>query len=366
MCQAWWAASPESSIPAPPLLPLRGRRAPHLLRFRSRDDQVFMPSMLCCPRQATRTRGTLEGASRHSRQRGRGDRGAAGLPSHHALLLPLPPGAGNTGRRQGGPRGSRDSRRTREWCPRSPAGGQEQLWSSAQLRAVRPARCAPACQLQGLRGGAGGLGSRSSLSRRPQERPAPLRPRPRWRLHAPPAVAAQSPRSNHLIPFPLGGAAHLLPATPRARGAPAVVLLSAPPRPARGPGSPRSPALDNALVKTAELFLTSPPPLLIKAPPLTVQVPSIKFAEPKPLIGAAFHFSILRVGAPQTWALAHFSFVFFIREKEGDGYQERRIGKQPKGWDGGSREARWGPFPCASNSHTGAIGHLPRSPPDVS
>lgn len=101
MCQAWWAASPESSIPAPPLLPLRGRRAPHLLRFRSRDDQVFMPSMLCCPRQATRTRGTLEGASRHSRQRGRGDRGAAGLPSHHALLLPLPPGAGNTGAKRG-------------------------------------------------------------------------------------------------------------------------------------------------------------------------------------------------------------------------------------------------------------------------
>lgn len=211
----------------------------------------------------------------------------------------------------------------------------------------------------------GGLGSRSSLSRRPQERPAPLRPRPRWRLHAPPAVAAQSPRSNHLIPFPLGGAAHLLPATPRARGAPAVLLLSAPPRPARGPGSPRSPALDNALVKTAELFLTSPPPLLIKAPPLTVQVPSIKFAEPKPLIGAAFHFSILRAGAPQTWALAHFPFVFFIREKEGDGYQERGIGKQPKGWGGGSREAGWGPFPCAPNSHTGATGRPPRSPPDV-
>lgn len=185
----------------------------------------------------------------------------------------------------------------------------------------------------------GGLGCWSSLSRRPQERPAPLRPRPRWRLHAPPAVAAQSPRSNHLIPFPLRGAAHLLPATPRARGAPAVLLFSAPPRPARGPGSPRSPALDNALVKTAELFLTSPPPLLIKAPPLTVQVPSIKFAEPKPLIGAAFHFSILRAGAPQTWALAHFSFVFCIREKEGDGHQERRIGKQPKGWGGG-------PFPA--------------------
>lgn len=54
------------------------------------------------PRRATRTRGTLEGASRHSRQRGRGDHRAAGLPSHHALLLPLPPGAGNTGRRQGG------------------------------------------------------------------------------------------------------------------------------------------------------------------------------------------------------------------------------------------------------------------------
>lgn len=65
---------------------------------------------------------------------------------------------------------------------------------------------------------------------------------------------------------------------------------------------------------------------------MTVQVPSIKFAEPKPLIGAAFHFSIPWAGAPQTWALAHFPFVFFIREeKEGDGHQERRADKQPKG-----------------------------------
>lgn len=69
---------------------------------------------------------------------------------------------------------------------------------------------------------------------------------------------------------------------------------------------------------------------------MTVQVPSIKFAEPKPLIGAAFHFSIPGAGAPQTRALAHFSFVFSIREeKAGDGRQERRAGKQPKAEGGG-------------------------------
>lgn len=80
---------------------------------------------------------------------------------------------------------------------------------------------------------------------------------------------------------------------------------------------------------------------------MTVQVPSIKFAEPKPLIGAAFHFSIPRAGAPQTWALAHFPFVFFIREeeKEEDGHQERRAGKQAKGrW--GCRGATKGALPA--------------------
>lgn len=55
------------------------------------------------------------------------------------------------------------------------------------------------------------------------------------------------------------------PPPPARRGAPVVLPLLG--GPARSPGSPRSPALDNALVKTAELFLTSPPPLLIKAPP---------------------------------------------------------------------------------------------------
>lgn len=81
---------------------------------------------------------------------------------------------------------------------------------------------------------------------------------------------------------------------------------------------------------------------------MTVQVPSIKFAEPKPLIGAAFHFSIPRAGASQTWALAHFSFVFFIREeeKEGDEEQERRAGKQPKGLG-------WGSLPCPSIASQG-------------
>ena len=51
-----WCA-PESSIPSPPRLPLPRRRARHLLRFRSRDDQVFMLSMLCRPRWPQGPRG---------------------------------------------------------------------------------------------------------------------------------------------------------------------------------------------------------------------------------------------------------------------------------------------------------------------
>lgn len=252
-------SAPESSIPCPPPLPLRGQRAPHLLRFRSRDDQVFMPSMLCRPRRAAGTQGTLGGASRHSRRR------RPSAPS--ASPARCAPGAGNPAGRQGELRGSRDSRGTGEIEPWG-------SWGSGAAGGVRsvvrgaPCPLRPRLPAAGTQGRCwGGLEGQSSLSRHPQERPAPPRSRPRWRLHAPPAVAAQSPRSNHLIPFPLGGAARLLPGTPRARGAPAVLLPSSPRRPARGPGNPRSPALDNALVKTAELFLTSPPPLLIKAPP---------------------------------------------------------------------------------------------------
>lgn len=39
----------ETSIPGPSPLPLGGQLARHLLRVWSRDDQVFMPSMLCLP-----------------------------------------------------------------------------------------------------------------------------------------------------------------------------------------------------------------------------------------------------------------------------------------------------------------------------
>lgn len=132
---------------------------------------------------------------------------------------------------------------------------------------------ASACLLQGP--GRGAPGGRGSLSRRPRERPAPPRPR----LHAPPAVATRPPGSNHFIPFPLGwGRAPPPPPRPppppatsraprRPHRPPPLPSPPAPRRSARSPGSPRSPTLDNALVKTAELFLTSPPPLLIKAPP---------------------------------------------------------------------------------------------------
>lgn len=150
-------------------------------------------------------------------------------------------------------------------------------WGSWGIRSSqgRPLRCPP-CALSAAPPRAccrdlgevlGILEAPSSLSHRPQERPAPPLACPRWRLHTPSAVVAQPPRSNHLIPFPLGGAAPPPRHPPPPRGAPAVLLPSPPRRPARGLGSPRSPALDNALVKTAELFLTSPPPLLIKAPP---------------------------------------------------------------------------------------------------
>lgn len=80
--------------------------------------------------------------------------------------------------------------------------------------------------------------------------------------------AAASQQPFYSLPARLGPRA-ASPPPPARRGAPIVLLPRCPPprRPARSPGSPRSPALDNALVKTAELFLTSPPPLLIKAPP---------------------------------------------------------------------------------------------------
>ena len=70
-----------------------------------------------------------------------------------------------------------------------------------------------------------------------------------------------------LFPSRSAGAARLLLATSSAQRRPHRPPPLRSPRPARSLGSPRSPALDNALVKTAELFLTSPPPLLIKAPP---------------------------------------------------------------------------------------------------
>lgn len=94
---------------------------------------------------------------------------------------------------------------------------------------------------------------------------------------------------------------------------------------------------------------------------MTVQVPSIKFAEPKPLIGAAFHFSIPRAGAPQTWALAHFPFVFFIRKEE-------KAGGRAPGEEGRQTTKRLGVGgpPLLPSSQPAATGRFPPSPPDIS
>lgn len=94
---------------------------------------------------------------------------------------------------------------------------------------------------------------------------------------------------------------------------------------------------------------------------MTVQVPSIKFAEPKPLIGAAFHFSIPRAGAPQTWALAHFPFVFFISEEEG-------VGGRAPGEEGRQTTKRLGVGgpPPPSTRQPAAAGHPPLDPRDTS
>lgn len=190
----------------------------------------------------------------------------------------------------GSPRAVRSCgpRRAGGWVPREVAGeGAEGVTGtggcpergrgtggSGAARGVRLPAAGTRERCRGARAAEGpgrpGRWGPSSLSRRPQERPASPRPR----LHAPPAVATRPPGSNHLIAFPLGWGRAPPPATsrhlPRAAAPPSAPPGRPPlpsPRPARSPGSPRSPALDNALVKTAELFLTSPPPLLIKAPP---------------------------------------------------------------------------------------------------
>lgn len=215
-----------------------------------------MPSMLCRPRWPRGPRGILGGASRHSQR--------WGVQAHRALLQPaahLGLGIQGGATEVAGEPGHPGMKPRDSWGIRSNWGCPLRCVPSALPAAPPRAFCKDLGEVLGS------LEGLSSLSHRPQGRPTSPRPRPRWRLHAPPAVAAQPPRSNHLITFPLRGAARLLPATlPRAR----CPRRSPPPtsrRPARGPGSPRSPALDNALVKTAELFLTSPPPLLIKAPP---------------------------------------------------------------------------------------------------
>ena len=105
---------------------------------------------------------------------------------------------------------------------------------------------------------------------------------------------------------------------------------------------------------------------------MTVQVPSIKFAEPKPLIGAALHFSTPQAGAPRTWALAPFPFVCFIREEE-NGERGRegsgRGGQANNGKAGGRAE---GPgrghssAPQQSVSSEGTPPAEPLSPPDTS
>lgn len=211
-----------------------------------------MPSILCCPRRAAGTQGTLGRVSRHSRRRGRPSAPRA-PPARWA------PGAGNAGRRQGGPTGSRNSRGT--WGVRSSRGGggaRPLRGAPSSLPAAPPPAC---CRDPG--GGAGETGGPEQSLTPPRRAPrAPSLEASRTTSRGC-AVASQQP--SYSLPARRGRAPP--PRHLRASGAPAVLLPFSPRRPARGPGSPRSPALDNALVKTAELFLTSPPPLLIKAPP---------------------------------------------------------------------------------------------------
>lgn len=201
--------------------------------------------MVCYP--APGPRGTLGGASRHSRRRGRGGSPRGGAQARRPLLPPATRrgpywGSGVTGQPGVSPEGNREP---------GGRGAQEQPGASAR------------------RGDAGEVPRRLGGPEQPVT-PPPGAPRAA-RAPSPEAsrttrrgrAAASRPPSYSLRARP--GRAPPPRHLPRAAAPPP----SSPPPggPARSPGSPRSPALDNALVKTAELFLTSPPPLLIKAPP---------------------------------------------------------------------------------------------------
>lgn len=190
-----------------------------------------------CPPAARLGLGTQAG-SLGERGGGRGGKGIAEQPGNRGWWSPGVPGG------SGAARGVRSAARLAP-CPlrpRAPAAGTwGKCWGSWRPRAasLTAPRSAPRPRSRALAGGF---------------------------THHQPWLRS---RLAATILFPSRSAGlRLLPATPPPpRGAPAVLLPSPPRRPARGLGSPRSPALDNALVKTAELFLTSPPPLLIKAPP---------------------------------------------------------------------------------------------------
>lgn len=176
------------------------------------------------------------------------------------------PGAENPGRRQGGPTGSRDSRGIRGWSPGTPGGSGAAggVRSVARLAPCPLRPCAPAAGTWGKYWGAWRARAVSHTAPRSAPRPVARALAGGFTHHQPWLRSRLA--ATILFPSRSAGPCASSPPPP-ARSAPAVLLPSPPWRPARGPGSPRSPALDNALVKTAELFLTSPPPLLIKAPP---------------------------------------------------------------------------------------------------
>lgn len=162
--------------------PLRGGRG-HLLRPCSRDDQVFMPSMLCRPRPSRGDQRTLEGASRED---GRGR-----LSARRALV----PGGGRGGlgtRRGAGGGVSQDSR----GCPQRAGAASYERGYSVGGHGAAGVSCA-ARRAAWSRGGAGAPGGAAAAHA------APRAPRPP--LHAPAAVAARPPRSDHFIPSALAG-----------------------------------------------------------------------------------------------------------------------------------------------------------------
>jgi hypothetical protein len=186
-----------------------------------------MPSMLCRPRPSRGDQRTLEGASRED---GRGR-----LSARRGLV----PGGGGGGWEPGEVPGV-GCHRTAGDVPRGPgqrAMSADTPWGVTEQRVSRALRGAPR-----------GAGEEPG---RPGAQP-PLTP--------PPAPRAR--RFTHQRPWLRGRLAATILFPPRWRGCGGCGGGGRPP-----PPSSPLPALDNALVKTAEFFLTSPPTLLIKAPP---------------------------------------------------------------------------------------------------